>query len=281
LPVSRRWTAGTVRDTLLTVLRASLLWLGWNVLMTAFLFMPPAIAFVHLVAVTGLFWMAYAGRWSRPRGRAKLRLRPLAPAARAMVWRLAPLMAVLALSMYVLMMASGLADEPPNPKVLEDFAKKPGGALVLLMMAVGAAPLMEEFAFRGWIQRPLERRLGPAWAIGITAVLFALAHFQPDGIPVRLAGGIALGWAVWASGSIWAGVALHVAWNVGVLALGGAFHGFDPAGRGAALAVPAALVFTAAAAAFALGARRLRDESRVTRRARSAGAAGAEPAAPG
>jgi hypothetical protein len=166
-------------------------------------------------------------------------------------------------------MAAGVAHEPPEPKVLEDFMKKPGGPLVLLLMAVGAAPLMEEFAFRGWIQRPLERRLGPAWAIGITAALFALAHFQPDGIPVRLVGGIALGWAVWATGSIRAGVALHVAWNVGVLALGGAFHGFDPAGRGAALAVPAALVFVAAAAAFAVGARRLRDESRVTRGARA------------
>ncbi|HEU0055336.1 MAG TPA: type II CAAX endopeptidase family protein, partial [Longimicrobium sp.] len=247
-----------------------------NVLTSAFLLMPPALAFAHLLVVTALFWTAYAGRWSTPRGRAKLRLRRLSPAARLRVAQLAPLMAVLALSMYVLVVSAGFVTEPPPPKALEDFLKRPGGGAVLLVMVVGTAPLMEEFAFRGWIQRPLERRIGPAAAIPLTAILFALAHFQPEGIAIRLAGGIALGAAVWAARSIWAGIILHLGWNAGVLLFGGALQGFDPRGGGAAVAIPAALVFTATAAALAAGVRRLREETRAERR----GGAFPEPGKP-
>ena len=36
----------------------------------------------------------------------------------------------------------------------------------------------EELFFRGWIQNLLERRLGPRWALALTAVLFGLSHFN-------------------------------------------------------------------------------------------------------
>lgn len=36
----------------------------------------------------------------------------------------------------------------------------------------------EELFFRGWIQNLLERRLGPRWALVLTAVLFGLSHFN-------------------------------------------------------------------------------------------------------
>lgn len=36
----------------------------------------------------------------------------------------------------------------------------------------------EELFFRGWVQNLLERRLGPRWALAITAVLFGLSHFN-------------------------------------------------------------------------------------------------------
>ena len=36
----------------------------------------------------------------------------------------------------------------------------------------------EELFFRGWIQNLLERRIGPRWALGVTAVLFGLSHFN-------------------------------------------------------------------------------------------------------
>ncbi|MEI9979105.1 MAG: CPBP family intramembrane glutamic endopeptidase [Edaphobacter sp.] len=36
----------------------------------------------------------------------------------------------------------------------------------------------EELFFRGWMQNLLERRLGRGWALGVTAILFGLAHFN-------------------------------------------------------------------------------------------------------
>jgi hypothetical protein len=36
----------------------------------------------------------------------------------------------------------------------------------------------EELFFRGWLQNLLERRMGRTWALGLTAILFGLAHFN-------------------------------------------------------------------------------------------------------
>ena len=36
----------------------------------------------------------------------------------------------------------------------------------------------EELFFRGWMQNLLERRLGRHWALGVTAILFGLSHFN-------------------------------------------------------------------------------------------------------
>jgi hypothetical protein len=36
----------------------------------------------------------------------------------------------------------------------------------------------EELFFRGWMQNLLERRVGRGWALGVTAVIFGLSHFN-------------------------------------------------------------------------------------------------------
>ena len=38
--------------------------------------------------------------------------------------------------------------------------------------------LPEELFFRGWVQNLLERRVGRGWALGGTAVMFGLSHFN-------------------------------------------------------------------------------------------------------
>jgi membrane protease YdiL (CAAX protease family) len=78
-------------------------------------------------------------------------------------------------------------------------------------------PIVEEFGIRGWIQHPLERRIGPARAIFLTSVIFAVAHFQLLGLPTRFFAGIFFGYAVWASRSIWAAVLLHAAHNLSLI----------------------------------------------------------------
>lgn len=243
---------------------AAALFFLWQVGATAFLVMPPRLAMFWLTAVAAMFLWCHAAPhgWSTPRARATARVRPVPRGAWPWLALLAPAMAAGALAMWMLLTSLHLARDQPLPRQILEYGDRPGGMLVLAVLIAGVAPLTEEFAFRGWIQRPLERRLGPAWAIGITAVLFAAAHFDAGGAPIRVMGGVALGYAAWATRSIWPGIVLHMAWNVGVLAFGGAFPGFDPATRGVRVAVPAAVVLALSAAIFTWAAGRLRAASR-------------------
>lgn len=91
------------------------------------------------------------------------------------------------------------------------------GFLTLLMVAISAG-IVEEAAFRGYIQRPIEERHGPVVAITVVALLFALAHV-PAG-PVLLVFTVgALGWGLLArlTGSIIPGIIVHALVDAGFL----------------------------------------------------------------
>ena len=71
---------------------------------------------------------------------------------------------------------------PTHPNPLPDFsAHLLQTTLPVLLVAVSAAPLTEEIAFRGYCQGMLERAAHQAAAVLLTALLFALAHF-PQGL---------------------------------------------------------------------------------------------------
>ena len=77
------------------------------------------------------------------------------------------------------------------------------------------APLSEEVVFRGAILKSLlnSERL-PVWgAIAVSAVFFALIHFNPAQMPHAFLIGLLLGWMYWRTGSILPGVAFHWANN--------------------------------------------------------------------
>lgn len=79
-------------------------------------------------------------------------------------------------------------------------------------LAVGLlAPLSEELVLRGAILRSLLRssRLSPWGAIAISAVLFAVVHFNPVQMPHAFLIGLLLGWMYYRTGSILPGVAFH------------------------------------------------------------------------
>jgi membrane protease YdiL (CAAX protease family) len=83
---------------------------------------------------------------------------------------------------------------------------------VLLVLAAGA-PLVEELFFRGLLLRSLLGRIPTAAAIGVSAVLFALAHFEA----VQFAGlalfGAVLGYLAWRTGRLGPSIGAHVAFN--------------------------------------------------------------------
>ena len=87
------------------------------------------------------------------------------------------------------------------------------GQAVLLFVALAiAAPLGEELLFRGVIQRGYER-LGPRRAVILAGLLFAFFHLRLSGLVALLPISLALGYVVWRSNSLLAGILMHAANN--------------------------------------------------------------------
>ena len=104
--------------------------------------------------------------------------------------------------------------QPPAATALNS---SPWNALWLLGLTVLAAPLCEEFIFRGLIQGGLRRSL-PAWqAIGIAAALFAIVHPPASMLPVFVLG-LCTGLAYERSGSLLAPMLVHAGYNAAILA---------------------------------------------------------------
>lgn len=78
--------------------------------------------------------------------------------------------------------------------MVPDMGRLIGTSWAGLVLAVIIGPLVEEIVFRGLILRGLLGHTRPWAAIFVSAVLFALMHFNPAQLPVALALGLALGW---------------------------------------------------------------------------------------
>ena len=88
--------------------------------------------------------------------------------------------------------------------------------LALLVMAAPVAGLVEESAFRGYMQGPIERRYGLPLAILVTGTMFAVAHldFTPVLWPYYLAVAAIYGSMTARTGSILPAIVLHTAGNL-------------------------------------------------------------------
>ncbi|MBO5200741.1 MAG: CPBP family intramembrane metalloprotease [Clostridia bacterium] len=82
------------------------------------------------------------------------------------------------------------------------------GALLAIMATAFTPALVEEFAMRGAVMGVL-RKYGDGVAIGISAAMFGLMHRNFVQIPFGFVVGIALGYAVIKTGSLWTGVIIH------------------------------------------------------------------------
>ncbi|EFH89086.1 type II CAAX endopeptidase family protein [Ktedonobacter racemifer] len=78
-----------------------------------------------------------------------------------------------------------------------------------LAAGVLVAPICEEIFFRGFLLGGLRRSMSNGWAIIISAVVFALAHFDPGSFAVLLVIGLILGYLRCRMRSIWPGILLH------------------------------------------------------------------------
>jgi membrane protease YdiL (CAAX protease family) len=248
-----------------------LMWLVWALAVTPAITLSPLLGLGWMALVLAVFVRVYVlpARWNR-RWRARSRVRS---PGRAWPWILAtaPAMALLPQAFGTMLLALGMARPAPLEAPLQKWLEQPAGVLAFAVLAVVMAPLVEEVGFRGWVQRPLERKLGAQAAIAGSALLFALAHSNDlDFLPVRLAGGLVLGHAVYATRSIWTGVALHVAWNAAALAFSAVLPDYDPTGKGWTWAGPAAGVALVSLVWCAWGVRRMQDAAAAGTGARGA-----------
>ncbi|MFN3597165.1 MAG: type II CAAX prenyl endopeptidase Rce1 family protein [Rubricoccaceae bacterium] len=80
-----------------------------------------------------------------------------------------------------------------------------------LLLAVAVTPAVcEELLFRGYLQRQTERVGGTLVSIVLVGVVFGLYHLRfSQALPLATLG-VYLGFVVWATGSLWAGVLVHL-----------------------------------------------------------------------
>ena len=91
--------------------------------------------------------------------------------------------------------------------------------LFLVLMGSIVAGVVEETAFRGYMQRPIERRHGPVIAILVTGVLFGFAHFSHREVtlallPFFLAVAAIYGTMAYLTDSILPGMVVHAGGDV-------------------------------------------------------------------
>ena len=79
--------------------------------------------------------------------------------------------------------------------------------------AVVLAPLFEETIFRGVLLPVAGRRFGSAAGIGLSALVFAVAHLSLGELPPLLTLGLGLGWLRWSGGRLGSCVLMHAFWN--------------------------------------------------------------------
>ena len=103
-------------------------------------------------------------------------------------------------------------DVSEKAKEVTDLANGGGIALIAACIVIGA-PLVEELFFRGLLQRSVARRLGPRWAVAISAVAFGFVHFQPVQLLGLVAFGVVLSILAQRAGRLGPSLVAHMAFN--------------------------------------------------------------------
>jgi membrane protease YdiL (CAAX protease family) len=174
----------------------------------------PWAAFVMAIYLCAYFWYVTGRGWPASTAmfrRSNARVRTVSGAAFGMAF----LAGVFGLwsSVALLGLIRQLAHQPPPPP--SDVVQlSPITVLSFVLMGSIVAGVVEEIAFRGYMQRPLERRYGPATAILVTGIVFGLAHSSHTywslvAMPYYLAVGAVYGTMAYLTDSVIPSLTLH------------------------------------------------------------------------
>ena len=173
---------------------------------------------VPLTAVyVWLFWRYLNGAGPPESTAAERRTSLRANRLPALVWAWALFAGALGIVALVLALrvANRIVVLPQQP--VPDLSQVPKlTVLALLLMAAPVAGIVEESAFRGYMQGPIERRFGLPVAILITGTMFAVAHLDFTLIlwPYYVAVAAIYGTVTYLTQSILPAVVLHTSGNV-------------------------------------------------------------------
>jgi len=124
-----------------------------------------------------------------------------------------------------------------------------GWPLAFALVGVGLAPgIGEEILCRGLVQRGLQPRVGPAFAVGIGALVFGVLHLEPVHAVFASALGLYLGLIALLAGSTRPAILAHAVNNVAAVLAAARFPDLIPPSVGAVaagLAVAAACLLAA------------------------------------
>lgn len=144
-------------------------------------------------------------------------------------------------------------------EMLESLLFSGGVSPVFLFLTIALAPaLFEEILFRGYLLRQTERQFGSPLAIVLVGVAFGAYHLSAATLVPLSVLGVYLCFVVWATGSLWSGVLVHLLNNgfaVAASAVAAGTPGFDPESVGEVGGpwyVAAALAAVGAAGTFAV-----------------------------
>lgn len=214
-----RGIRATARQVVSPVAHAFGMYLFWALGGGIGFILPPVIAVAWTILFVSGFLAFYLG-WSKTHRRrlwADLRPRGL---GRGFRWILAAVLVQPVFSLSIeLLLGLDSAGMPPPPDLHYRFASRPLGWLVIPLIAALVAPVVEEFSFRGRLQRRLERHFSPVTAITVAAAVFAVMHGSATWLPSYFTSGLILGYATWRTGSIWAGTTIHFTNNLAATVL--------------------------------------------------------------
>lgn len=127
----------------------------------------------------------------------------------------------------------GLRDQGTLARFDRAVSNARGPSLLMVSLTLALAPaLAEEIFFRGLVQRGLVARLGPAFAIPLTALAFAAVHGDWTHAAAAFPLGLYLGVVAHLAGSIRASILCHAVNNLSAVWVGA--FGW-PQGRGLSL----------------------------------------------
>ncbi|MGL5824761.1 MAG: lysostaphin resistance A-like protein [Nocardioides sp.] len=188
---------------------------------------PAGLAMVNLVLASGILVVWALARWLHG-----LRPRSVSSVGGGLRWRLlARCLGLAVVALVAMVVVSGVLSATAPPDGVTSGAASGAGAAAELnafttttrdfaLVVLFLTPLQaagEEYVFRGYLTQAFgglfAGRLGSAVAVGVPAVLFALAHGLGQSPPVfvdRLVFGIVAGILVLRTGGLEAGIAMHV-----------------------------------------------------------------------